>query len=534
MNRPVLFVAFQEQDNLGVGYLASVIRDAGHAISIIDFRMGRRFVLDKIREHDPLVVGFSVIFQYHISEFRSLMQFLRDNGITCHFCAGGHYPSLRYEELLDYIPQLDSVVLFEGEYTFRELVQALTSGNDWQGILGVAYRRDGSTVASPLRPLEPDLDNFPTPARPPLRNFAFGKKYATLLAGRGCVHNCSYCSIRQFYSRPPGKIKRLRRPEMVAREMELLHQQMDATVFMFQDDDFPVAGKIGHDWTQEFCRHLRMKGLADKISFKINCRPDEVDENLFALMRSHGLFLVYLGIESGTDEGLRLMNKRATVRDNLTAVNTLKRLGIDADYGFMLFDPSSTYESVRRNVAFLGEISCNGFMPINFCKMLPYAGTLVEQELAAAGRLKGRAGWVDYDFLDESLNRMFAFVTDSFYTWIMGHEGLLNTQRWARYRLAIYRKYFPTQSEFDRLYEETRRIIDEGNRFILDTLGRACDIFEAGNSSDDDAGRLAHLRLQIDDVHLSHLKRFQAVLTGIENLAADNQSRSVVAAGTTE
>jgi len=51
------------------------------------------------------------------------------------------------------------------------------------------------------------------------------------------------------------------------------------------------------------------------------------------LMRSHGLFLVYLGIESGTDEGLRLMNKRATVRDNLTAVNTLKRLGIDADYG---------------------------------------------------------------------------------------------------------------------------------------------------------------------------------------------------------
>jgi len=65
------------------------------------------------------------------------------------FLRGGHYPSLRYEELLDYIPQLDSVVLFEGEYTFRELVQALTSGNDWQGILGVAYRR--TVQRSPIR-----------------------------------------------------------------------------------------------------------------------------------------------------------------------------------------------------------------------------------------------------------------------------------------------------------------------------------------------------------------------------------------------
>jgi len=43
---------------------------------------------------------------------------------------------------------------------------------------------------------------------------------------------------------PPARENQtLRRPEMVAREMELLHQQMDATVFMFQDDDFPLRAK---------------------------------------------------------------------------------------------------------------------------------------------------------------------------------------------------------------------------------------------------------------------------------------------------
>jgi len=80
MNRPVLFVAFQEQDNLGVGYLASVIRDPAmlSASSIFGWKT---VWFSTNTEHDPLVVGFSVIFQYHISEFRSLMQFLRDNGI---------------------------------------------------------------------------------------------------------------------------------------------------------------------------------------------------------------------------------------------------------------------------------------------------------------------------------------------------------------------------------------------------------------------------------------------------------------------
>ncbi len=524
MHRPIFFVAFQEQDNLGVGYLASVVREAGYAIKVIDFRLGREFILEKIREHDPLVVGFSIIFQYNISEFRDLIEYLRDQQVGCHFCAGGHYPSLRYAELLDYIPQLDSVVLFEGEYTFLELVQALDAGGDWRQITGVAYRQNGSATANPLRPLEDDLDNFPTPARTSLREYALGRKYATLLAGRGCAHNCSYCSIRRFYSCPPGKIKRLRRPGMVTLEMELLHQQMDASVFMFQDDDFPVAGNIGRDWTAEFCDHLRAKGLADTTLFKINCRPDEVDEDLFALLRSHGLFLVYLGIESGTDEGLRLMNKRATVRDNLTAVDTLKRLDIDADYGFMLFDPSSTYESVRNNLKFLDQVCRDGFMPINFCKMLPYAGTQVEQEMAKAGRLKGKAGFIDYDFLDESLDHLFAFVSKSFYEWIMSRDGLLNMQRWTRYHLAIYRKYLPADPEFDRLREETRMIVDASNHFMLDTLGRMGDVFERAPAADYDPEALASIKSEINDFHSRHTKKLDAVLSGIGDLAAAHGS----------
>ena len=236
-------VAFLEQDNLGVGYLASMLLQNHIDVGIVDFCLGRQSILEYILRTKPSIVGFSIIFQYHIHDFRDLMAYLRAHGVRCHFTAGGHYPSLRYADLLELIPDLDSVVLFEGERTFLELVRSSRLKGKWKSLEGIAYRQRGRTVANPLRPLESDLDRFPPPVRQPLKECAFGRKYATILAGRGCYHNCAFCSVRRFYSGPPGPVKRVRRPEMVVAEMELMHRDLGCSIFLFQDDDFPVAGR---------------------------------------------------------------------------------------------------------------------------------------------------------------------------------------------------------------------------------------------------------------------------------------------------
>jgi radical SAM superfamily enzyme YgiQ (UPF0313 family) len=59
-------------------------------------------------------------------------------------------------------------------------------------------------------------------------------------------------------------------------------------------------------------------------------------------MREAGLFMVYMGLESGSKEGLTTLHKQITVEENLRAVATLKQLGIMFEFGFMLFDPSTT------------------------------------------------------------------------------------------------------------------------------------------------------------------------------------------------
>lgn len=472
----VAFIVFCEQDNLGVGYITSILLNTGYRVKMIDFRLGKDRILEELRRSEPLVVGFSIIFQYHIDEFRELITYLRLQGIHAHFCAGGHYPSLRPRQLMQLISELDSVVLFEGERTFLELAEALSSGQEWRHIRGIAHRDGQTMVINPLRPLEPDLDNFPPPFRPPLKEFALGKKYATLLAGRGCVYDCSFCSIREFYSRPPGSIKRLRRPEMVVREMELLRDDMDCSVFVFQDDDFPVSHPWGSAWASRFCQLVEEKELNDKILWKISCRPDEISGRMFEMMKSCGLFLVYLGIESGTEEGLCLMNKHIKPGVNIDGVRILKELGINYDYGFMLFDPSSTIDSVRQNLHFLETICGDGSSPVTLCKMRPYAETKIEAVLREQGRLKGRTGFEDYEFLDDRVNALYTLVTEWFANWIGAHDGILNFARWTRYHLAVFRKYFTKPTQAVELEERTAAITRESNGFILRTIGKACDI----------------------------------------------------------
>ena len=148
-SNPVVLIAYGEEDNLGVGYLMSVLNQAGISTRMIDFRYDNADILEGIRRYDPIVVGFSVIYESCINEFVRLARFLREGGTDCHFVAGGFYASLHPEELFGLIPELDSIVRFEGEYTFLELVECLRTKTDWRTIKGLAYRENGRVITTP-------------------------------------------------------------------------------------------------------------------------------------------------------------------------------------------------------------------------------------------------------------------------------------------------------------------------------------------------------------------------------------------------
>jgi len=124
----ILFVAVTNYENLGVGYLQGILQSSGYDTQVYDISMRNSQLLRYIRQSDPLIIGFSIIFLNHLPRFIEIIKYLRDEGVSCHFTAGGHYASLRYDELFNQIPWLDSIIRFDGEYPLLNLANKLKEG----------------------------------------------------------------------------------------------------------------------------------------------------------------------------------------------------------------------------------------------------------------------------------------------------------------------------------------------------------------------------------------------------------------------
>ncbi len=242
--RPVILIGFLDQGNLGIGYLSATLRRAGYAVKVIDVERPAEQILAFVSEHDPIVVGFSLIFQFYLPKYAHLIKLLRENGVNCHFTMGGHFPTLSSTETLKAIPELDSVVRYEGEQTLLELAACIDRGDDW--------RHSGRCSASRRHERQPASCRRSGHAPYPDRNFEpesiLGRKAIPILASRGCARTCSFCSIHTFYRSAPGKVVRTRKPAEVVKEMSMLHFEHDIRIFLFQDDDFPcsdLSGKSG-------------------------------------------------------------------------------------------------------------------------------------------------------------------------------------------------------------------------------------------------------------------------------------------------
>ncbi len=465
-----LLVGFESQENLGLRYVMANLQRHGHRVKLIPFDPREPdAVVAVAKDTRPSLIGFSLLFQYTIEDFKPVMQQLRNEGVEAHLTAGGHFPTLRPTETFAELPELDSVVRFEGEATTLELLRQVGAPDSWGDIPGLAFRRNGEIVQTPPRPLVANLDDLPWPTRGETQTVVRGVAAASLLASRGCCFDCAFCSIRQFYAGAPGMLRRSRSPEDVIAEMQALHEERGVRLFVFHDDDF--AAKTGQQrrWIDRFLQLLDETGLGHRIGWKISCRVDDIDADILARCQARGLLSVYVGVESGSPSGLVTLNKRVTVEQNLAALTTLKSSGLSYDMGFMLLDPETTIQELQDNLSFLREVAALGGVPISFAKTMPLAGTAIEDRLKDAGRLTGTTTRPDYDLLDPRVDQLALFLTLHFSFRNSSPRGLVERLRAATFDCVLARRFDGGDWVAD-YGEALAGLIDQANAAALDAL----------------------------------------------------------------
>ena len=471
-HRDVVLVGCEDEENLGLRYIAAYLESnrVSAAIEAFDASSDHGRLLRRIQSTSPLVVGFSIIFQRMLPDFARAVDRLREEGVESHLTCGGHFPTLEPEETLAAIPGLDSVVRHEGELTTLELVRTLRNGGRLQDIDGIAYQASDGVRLNTPRPLIEDLDQLPFPIREQPRLVVDGHGVSSIISSRGCVFDCSFCSVQNFYRDAPGPARRSRSPANVAEEMQLMVDDLGVRVFIFKDDDISTRGPKHGAWIESFATELEDRGLAGRVLFRISCRVDEVVRDRLRRLQDVGLSAVYLGIESGNEKGLHHFNKRYGLADVIRAADTLDELGLNYEYGFMMFEPWSTLATISDDLALLEDLGSRGSSVVDFTKTMPYAGTAIARRLEEEGRLEGTVAAPDYGYLDKRVMHLQRFASSTFHERNFEANGLVNRLRMAKFETTIARRLGRQDATVANASDRVADLIRRNNADVIEAM----------------------------------------------------------------
>ncbi len=278
---------------------------------------------------------------------------------------GGVMPSFMAKEIIEKFPEI-GLISGEGELGLRELVRVIRSGGSLYEVPGLTFY---DAVKSEI--VQNPADNLPLTEIsvggiikelvPPLR--AKGG-IVWISSSRGCPWDCSFCSVDTFreITGARGKTRREERPiEHVIGEMKALYLE-GLRHFVFADDEMLVQNAQDLRRWYEFAEGF--KSVGDDITVQCSVRSDVIFNNkdrdggvarvtaLTALYEA-GMTHVYIGFESGSPAQLKRYNKSETVEDHLAAIDRLRKIGILAGGGFIMFDPLMSLEEILENISFL-------------------------------------------------------------------------------------------------------------------------------------------------------------------------------------
>jgi anaerobic magnesium-protoporphyrin IX monomethyl ester cyclase len=411
--------AYLERENLGLGYVAACLRQAGFTVRVLSLdatqTAGDR-ILEDIGRFQPDFVGFSLCFQ----TFQMGLGFCRrikEIHPDIHICLGGHHATFTADKILNSQPWVDSVVRGEGEQTSVELVRALFRKEPLLGVAGVTFRENGRIVENPHRPKIENLDHLPFPARDAvedeLRRPDNPHGWIMILGSRGCYGNCSFCSVASFYRLQKGPICRYRSAANVVDEMEELISKYQVVSFLFEDDTFINPAARGKEHARSIAEEIIRRKL--NILFSCGWRADSLnpsdprDQELLELLKRAGLFSVFIGLESGHDEELALYHKSVTLDRIRQMVNLLRTSGISVTTGFIMFNSYSTVEGVTRNADFLRDSLLGTEFRVFSHKVQLHPGVSLIQKLARDGLLQEPRDISDvyyYEFKDKVVQKI--------------------------------------------------------------------------------------------------------------------------------
>jgi anaerobic magnesium-protoporphyrin IX monomethyl ester cyclase len=487
----VLLAGPDFEENLSIRYLASSLQAKRHEAALAVFNSADDVEAVAEQAGKAEIVGLSVCFQSRAQEFLTLARRIKQLHPEKLIVAGGHYASCAAQDLLEHHPELDIIVIHEGEQTLLEIVAATANLNeDLPKITGIAYREDDQVRFTPKRRTLDDLDTLPFPERHGRIHTIAGVPTSFLMGSRGCYENCAYCCITTLHNLAPGKKFRQRSVELIADEMAELYRDRGTRQFVFHDDNFLVPS-VAHNQAriEGFDKAFKSRGM-DDIALLVKCRPADANRDVLSRLKEMGLVRIFMGIESATEMGLLTLDRHQTVGQSIKALDICGELDVSAQFTIMTFNPDANLNTLRVDLAFMRRFAGN---PLNFCRAEIYAGTPLEKRMIALGRARGDYRAREYSMYDPVADLACTISLDLFYDRSWGDGSLMQKTIGLDHMIAVRKRFHGRDDLCERAHAWVRAV----NLDTLELLEEVIELSAAGMGKMD-AAALRTVRLLRD------------------------------------
>jgi len=344
----VLFL-YNEVESLGLQYLSSALRHAGHETGLVfDPRLFDFFrqeynnrwaaklfsfekeILQRIEEFAPDVVGFQVLTA-NADWCTRWAEKIREALPEVTIVAGGYHATASGEALTE-SGAYDWIVRGEAEDGLVELVNSLEDGAVDTAIPNLAWRDEqGHYTENPLRPYEQDLDRYHAPDKELFWQLGPPFTVGHLVEWRrGCPWGCTFCgnnTYRRLYY-PDRKdymytrdFLRSRSVTNVLDELRRVKAAYNPKLMRVNDDDICAD----EEWLRELSERMTD---AERLPFKCFAIPNNINERTIVYLKTIGCQQIQMGVQSLNPEVRKLIGRPNSDDQISRAIDLCKQHGI--------------------------------------------------------------------------------------------------------------------------------------------------------------------------------------------------------------